>query len=77
MASVAPARGEGGKLFGLAACARRGRTTRVSTTLCATSGTVNSQRERGRRRGEGRHAGRERIRNAAAVEPAQLLGERR
>ena len=51
--------------------------TRVSTTLCATSGTVSSQSKRGGGGRESRHAGRERIRDAAPGEAAKLFGERR
>ncbi len=49
---------------------------RVSTTLCASSGTVNSQSQCGGGGREGRHAGGERERDAVSFEPAQLLGER-
>ena len=49
---------------------------RVSTTLCATSGTVSSRPSAADGGGERGHTGRERIGNCAPLEPAQLLGQR-
>ncbi len=49
---------------------------RVSTTLCATSGTVSSVPSAAAAAAKAGTPGRERIGNAVPLEPAQLLGER-
>lgn len=49
---------------------------RVRTTDWATPGSVSSRRRLRGRGGEGRHAGRERIRDAESIEPPQLLADR-
>ena len=49
---------------------------RVSTTVCATPGSVSSRAERRGGGGEGRHARRHRVGDAERVEPADLLAHR-
>ena len=49
---------------------------RVSTTDCATPGSVSSRPRVGGRGGEGRHAGRQRVGDAQGIEPPQLLADR-